>query len=164
MNALRQVHLNWLLKQGVSPSAVIDPTMIEVARGGRAWDGVFEHAEDGPEWLAFSEENDTVYWRPATGELATEWGNAFALGQDEIRNPGATALGSWLSIHASPLEWLQAGRRGIVVLRWEWAFDQLRDVARIAVSEELVETYLKAMVPPHMPEIGVIPRSKREAA
>jgi hypothetical protein len=160
---LRQVHINWLLKSGVSPEAMIHPTLIEVARGKRASDGIFEPSEDGPEWLAFTEAHDLVFWRPATGELATDRGIAFALGADAIGNPGVTALGGWLHLHATPLEWLQSGRQGIVVIHWRWAFDQLRDFERIAVAEELLDTYRKHMKP-RLPELGVIQRQTPEVA
>ena len=163
IGTLRQVHIDWLLKSGVSPEAMIHPTLIEVARGNRATDGIFEPSEVGQEWLVFAETDDIVFWRPATGELATDRGIAFALGSDAIGNPGVTALGGWLHIHANPLEWLQSGRRGIVVILWHWAFDQLRDVERIAVTEELLDTYRKHMKP-RLPELGVIRRQALEVA
>lgn len=160
---LRQVHIDWLIKRGVSPNAMINPTIIGVARGTRASDGLFEPDPNGSEWLVFAEETDTVLWRPATGEIATDNGSAFALGGDDIRNPGVTALGGWLSIHLSPLEWLRNERRGIFVIRWEWAHEQLRDVARIALPAELLNVYIKAMTP-RMPELAVIRQGKMEIA
>lgn len=162
-NTLRQIHISWLLKNGVPPEAMIHPHIIEVARGHRAPDGIFEPSEDGQDWLAFTEECDRVYWRPATAEIATGSGSAFALGSDDIRNPGVTALGGRLRIHATPLEWLQNNRRGIVVINWRWAFDQLRDVERITVPEDLLETYLKHMKP-RLPDLAVIPRQPQEVA
>ena len=162
--ALRQVHIDWLLKMGVSAETIILPDPIELVRGSRGQDGIFEHSPDGPEWFAFLEDGDMVYWRPKTGELATEHGAAFALGGDDIRNPGVTALGRWLYVRADPLEWLRSCRRGAVVIRWDWAFEQLRDVQRIAVPEDLVETYLQSMKPPRMPEIGVVPHVRKVLA
>ncbi|MCA3562349.1 MAG: hypothetical protein IOC82_15095 [Aestuariivirga sp.] len=153
---LRQVHIDWLLARGVSPEAIIKPTQLCLARGNRGADGVFEPDTQGPEWLLFAEQSDAVLWRPRTGEIATEWGVAFALGAEEIVNPGVTAFGGWLHIHASPLDWLRADRRGIVVLRWEWAFEQLRHVERIAVAESILGTYRKHMRP-RLPEIAVLP-------
>jgi hypothetical protein len=160
---LRQPHIDWLLQSGVPASAVVSPEPINYSRGTRARDGIFEYDPAGPEWFAIAEESDTIFWRPRTGEIATEWGAAFALGQDDIINPGVTALGGWLHVHADPLDWLRNRRRGIVVLRWEWAFEQLRDVARIAVAEDVLHTY-RAHMRPKLPELGVIPREKARAA
>jgi hypothetical protein len=153
---LRQVHIDWLIQNGVTPDSIIKPTVMELARGSKAADGVFEHGF-GLEWFAIPVDDDAVYWRPKTGEIATEFGTVFALGQEHVLNPGVTALGRWLHIHSSPLDWLREGRQGLFILRWEWAFEQLRDVARVAVPEGLVGRYERAMKPPHLPEIGVIP-------
>lgn len=158
-DTLRQAHINWLIKAGVPPAAIVTPTPINLARGTRANDGILDHAQDGPLWFAFEEEKDLIYWRPSTGEVATECGAAFALGQDNIMNPGVTALGSWLKVHASPLDWLRDSRRGIVVLKWHWTFEQLRDVQRIAVHEDVLQLYRKHMRP-KLPELGVIPRTE----
>lgn len=161
---LKQRHIDWLLQSSVPPEAIITPDPIDLARGTRGTDGIFEASADGVEWFAIHEANDTAMWRPKTGEVATECGAAFAIGADEIQNPGATALNGWLNIYADPLEWLINGRRGIVVLRWEWAREQLRDVPKIAVAEDLLGQYRRHMAP-RLPQVGVIPRnSVRRAA
>lgn len=156
--SLRQSHIDWLIAQGVPAIAIVMPYVVEIARGIRAADGIFEHDPLGALWFVFSEPNDTIFWNSKTGEVATDLGSAFALGQEEIANPGATSLGQWLHVHESPLDWLRASRRGIVVLRWEWAFEQLRDVERIAVPEALVSRYQKGMKP-KLPDVGVIPKA-----
>lgn len=153
--SLRQSHIDWLIAQGVPAIAIVMPYALEIARGIRAEDGIFEHDPVGTVWFVFNEPDDTIFWNPKTGEVATDLGRAFALGQDEIANPGATSLGQWLHVHESPLDWLRASRRGIVVLRWELAFEQLRDVERIAVPESLVSRYEKNMKP-KLPAVGVI--------
>jgi hypothetical protein len=156
--SLRQSHIDWLIAQGVPAIAIVMPYAVEIARGIRAADGIFEHDPLGTLWFVFNEPDDTICWDPKTGEVATDLGRAFALGQDEIANPGATSLGRWFHIHESPLDWLRAARQGIVVLRWEWAFEQLRDVERIAVPEGLVTRYQKSMKP-KLPDVGVIPKA-----
>jgi hypothetical protein len=163
LHSLRQAHLDWLTASGVEPEAIINPDIIEIAHGTRGADGIFEPAAHGPEWFAFQEENDRVLWRPRSGELATEHGRCFALGEVEIRNPGVTALRGWLQMHPDPLEWLRARRRGIVVIKWHWCFEQLRDVARISVHEDVLDLYRKHMRA-RLPQLGVIPSIKRAAA
>jgi hypothetical protein len=161
---LRQSHLDWLIDQGVRAMAIVSPVPVMLARGTRAPDGRFEPDDDGKVWFAFRERTDTVFWRPRTGEIAVDTGRCFAMGGDVIDNPGVTALGAWLRIFASPLEWLQANRSGIYVLpdRWVWCFEMLRDVERVAVSEEVLALYTRHMKP-RLPELAVIPKTKTEA-
>lgn len=161
---LRQREIDWFLSNGVKAKSLIEPSIIGLARGHSGPDGIFEDEESGATWFAFEEGADRVFWRPRTGELATEYGRAFALGEDDITNPGVTAFGAFLRIHGDPLEWLQDDRRGIVVLRWALAFDRLRDVDRVAVPDDLLSTYRKSMTP-GVPQVKVIPRgSERRAA
>jgi hypothetical protein len=153
----------WLLDQGV-PSPVLVPLAdLPLIRGFRGKDGWFDEDESGDGFLAFDEPDDTVFWCPKTGELATWHGRAFALGQDNIINAGTYAFDGYLATHADPLDWLRDGRRGIVVLNWRLAFDMLRDVPRIAVSEELLPTYRQHMKP-SLPELAVLASERRLAA
>ena len=149
----------WLLAHGISVTMVIWSTPIMSCRGERAKDGRFDENPDGPEWIAFEEIHDSVFWQPLTGEIATDTGRAFALGEELIDNPATTAFDQNLNIYAGPLEWLQCERRGIVVLNWKIAFDRLRDVTRVAVAEELLGTYKRCMRPLHMPKLFVLPGS-----
>ena len=139
------------------------PTSTWTATGICAEDGRFEEGEGRP-FLMFEEEYDFVFWQPRTGELATEMGRSFALGEELIDNPGTTALDQWLNIFADPLQWLQHERNGIVVLNWGDAFERLRDVTRIAVAETILSTYQKHMKPKHMPRLAVLPKSETRAA
>lgn len=159
-DTLKQVHIDWFLSRGVPAAAIVTPSPVFLARGVRGDDGILDHAPEGPLWFAFEEEQDITYWRPSTGEIATEFGAAFALGQENIWNPGVTALGGWLKVWTTPLDWLRDGRKGIVVLRWQSSFEQLRDVTRIAVDEDLLTTYRRHMKP-RLPELAIIPCSEK---
>jgi len=161
---LTQPAIDWLLSQGVSPRAIIKPTPIWAATGTRAEDGRFDEDPEGKQFLAFEEDHDLVFWQPRTDELATAEGRAFALGEKAIDNPGTTAFDRWLNIHANPLDWLRHGRDGVVVLRWEFAFDRLRYVDRIAVAEPLLTTYRRNMKPTNMPKLAVLPMAERIAS
>ena len=60
---------------------------------------------------------DICAWQPKTGEIATYFGRAVFLGdEDDIFNPATWFDGGDLLIHASPLEWLKADREGVVIL------------------------------------------------
>ncbi len=104
-----------------------------------------------------------MLWQPTTGEIMVDDRRIFALGEDLIDDPSATALDQWLHIFATPLDWLRAARRGIVVLRWDLAFDMLRDVDRIALSEQLLGTYKQSMRPRRLPKLGVIQEASAAA-
>lgn len=163
LEILHQTQIDWLVRQGVPPRAIIIPDSLMLARGRRARDGIFEPDDGGDFWLTWPQGDDRIFWRPKTGEIATEWGRTFAIGEDVVDNPGTTALGSWLKIYADPLSWLRANRNGLVVLRWEWAFEWLRDVQRIAVAEEVLPLYKRHMRP-RLPELAVIVNKEAAAA
>ena len=159
---LNWAQAQWLLSKGVPPSAMFRPTPIMTCRGRVAVDGRFDEDPEGRRWLIFEENHDWAFWQPITGEIATETGRSFAFGEDLIHNPATTAFDQYLNIYANPHEWLQNERRGIVVFRWQFAFDRLRDVPRIAVSETLLSNYRRHMRPLHMPKLAVVPRPKRQ--
>jgi hypothetical protein len=78
-------------------------------------------AQDGDEVV------DLVAWQPSTGTVASWLNVAFALGEiDQITNPATYFDGGALHIHETPLQWLQAGCEGIVVMKPEYAAAHLR--------------------------------------
>lgn len=156
LSSLTQKEIDSFEAQGVTSAALLQSHPIGIAHGYRDKLGYFEFDPSGPRWFAFPEAGDVVFWCPETGELAWDWGTVFALGQDAIRNPGSTAFGQSLPVHADPLSWLRANRIGIVVLRWEWAFEQLRDVPRLAVDERVIRTYRRNMHARFLPVVTVI--------
>ena len=107
--------------------------------------------------LAFYEplSDDVVLWRLETGEMSSLHGRAFALGEENILNAGTYSLDRRLMVYDNPLQWLQNEGRGIVPLRWDMAFNWLRDAPRVAVMESLLPAYRKAMKP-SMPELAVL--------
>lgn len=152
---LSQADLDWLIREGVSTAAMVQPSAMMIATGSMAADRLFEHDEDGERWLAFEEAEDFVFWQPRRGTIATYANRAFALGEDAIDNPGTYAFDCALNIFASPLDWLRVRRDGIVVLDWNRAFDRLRDAPRIAIAEPLLPLYRRHMKPARMPEVSV---------
>lgn len=140
----------WLRDQGVLAQTLVDLTRIRIVDGALAfYEGVSE---------------DVVFWHPRTGELTSWAGRAFALGEDNIFNPGTYAFDNHLVVHSGPLEWLRDRGRGIVVLRWELAFDMLRDATRIAVTEQLLPTFQQHMKPRRLPELAVLANEQGLAA
>jgi hypothetical protein len=162
-----QGELDRLVQAGVSILALARPEPVMVARGTIAHDGLFEPHPHGDRWFAVAvpEADDIVFWLMESGAIATWSRRAFALGEMTTHQAMTYAFDNALNIFADPLEWLQAGRDGIVVLpgRWPLAFDRLRDAPRIAVAEEILHLYRKHMKPARMPKLLVIPARKRAA-
>ena len=125
----------YLLELGISPWDIIQPEPLSVAIGRQAEGGFFDHqTPDDPKmasWLAiqasYLEFVDVVYAQPTTGEFACEYGRAWALGQDILENPGATALNQAIRVFPGVISWLRGGRQGLVIIRYEQLFDRLRD-------------------------------------
>jgi hypothetical protein len=169
VKALAQPTIDWLMDKGVSPKAMIqawsgNSCPIMATRGERGADARFDPDPHGKNWFVFEEEKDLVLWHQKNGELATNEGRSFALGEEMVDNPATTAFDQYLNIYVDPLEWLQCGRDGIVVLQWTFAFDRLRDVTRIAVAQPLLATYRKSMHPARMPKLAVLPVAERLSA
>lgn len=155
---------SWLLSKGIAASLLVEFTEARVVRGVSTTDGRLDLDPDGDSFIAFPEDEDFVFWSPVSGKLATWNGRCFALGADNIMSTVTYAFDNYLTVHPCPIAWLRDQCRGIVVLNWNLAFDMLRDVPRIAVSERLLPTYRQHMKPRRLPELAVIARNKRQVA
>jgi len=153
---LNQQEIDWFVARGISAIDIVSPDPIQVVHGHSCPEGYLNLDTEGPRWFAIPQPKGGVFWRPEAGALASEWGNVFALGEELIFNPGTTALGQSLPIYADPLSWLRHSRFGLVVLKWQLAFDQLRDVSRVAVDERVIRLYRRHMRPPSMPVVSIM--------
>lgn len=160
---LAKQDLDWLLSAGVPIPTIVRPSIIKVATGIRAHDGLFEPEPAGERWLVVETDEDSVFWNPRKNTFATDFGHAFALGEEMISAAATYSFDCSLNIFAHPLDWLRGKRDGLVVLpdQWHHAFDRLRDAPRIALAESLLPLYRRYMRPVHMPELFVM-TSKRE--
>ncbi|PBC00942.1 hypothetical protein CK220_28590 [Mesorhizobium sp. WSM3860] len=161
---INEQQFDWLLSQGVSVPTIVRPSMIKAATGTKAPDGLFEPTPAGASWLVVETEQDLVFWNPKTNVFATDFGNAFALGEEMIGAAATYSFDCALNIYSHPMDWLRAKRDGIVVLPDQWyrAFDRLRDAPRIALAESLLPIYRRHMRPARLPELFVM-TSNREA-
>ncbi len=167
---ISQPMIDHLLDRGVEPLALGSGANwpLKVANGLCASDGWFDAEDFGPACYAVPIDDgdgvvDVGFWDPQTGGTARLLKCAFALGEEQIRNPGTYSLGGHLKIHASPLDWLRSGRDGIFVLDWSLAFNRLRHWPRVAIDARLLPTYRAAMQPPHLPELFVFSDDKEAA-
>ncbi len=160
---LNQAQIDWLLRNDVMVEAMIRPEPLRLARG-RAVNRLFRHEPDGAAWLAIAEGRDVVYWQPRTREIATETGATFALGQDAIDLPETYAFDCYLNVFADPLEWLQAGREGVVVLDWSKAWERFHAAPRLALASPVIIAYRRHFKPPNGPEVVELKVTRRAAA
>lgn len=125
----------WLVDQGVDPDALIQPGPIRAASVTFFRDA-FDFDADGQRALLFLEERDAIAWQPTRGLLRPWRGVAFALNEEAIFNPGTYFAGGALRVHATPLEWLQAGREGIVIVQHRYDYAMLRHAPRLSFQTE----------------------------
>ena len=136
---IQQHVIDWLVAQDVPPLALGSGDNEPLKQADNGEIAILISAESGP--------LDVALWSARSGTAEALRGAAWAIGQDTALNPDVTALGGSLRIHKTPLQWLQANRRGIVILRWEGAFDGLRFVERVSLSKSLAPAYRQAMRP-----------------
>lgn len=158
---LRQAQIDRLLRAGVTIQTLMWPTLVTATRGQRGQDGRFDYdPRQRPDWLAFEEDEDFVFcpFRQLADDeppFATVMGRSFALGEANIDNAGTYCFDGWLSVWPTPLAWLKAGRRGIVIVDWSRMFDRLRDAPRIlGETVRLAEKIDTLMHPARLPVIG----------
>ena len=167
LEGLPQSRLDWLLKAEKIPIATLmAPSLVTATRGVAAHDGRFDyHPRRPPDWLAFEEEEDFVFWLPGQSHtFATAEGRAFALGEANITNSGTYCFDGWLQVFPEPLAWLKAARKGIVIVDWQRVFERLRDVPRIlAATYELGDKIDTLMHPARLPAIAVREKKRTRA-
>lgn len=141
---LSEGSLNSLRDRGVPPPALeFDPVakhfkimMASVVWAGTRFDiDILGDAEKAiiiacrDEWGEF---NDLCAWSPTSGQIASWLGVACIIGQESLSSQRGKDEKLWL--HPSPLDWLQHGRTGVVVIDYEAARTVLADVGPIAVK------------------------------
>jgi hypothetical protein len=151
--------LRWLRGQGVSRSAILCPWPIGAANV--KFDGdAFALDPNGERVLTFLVEDDgevidIAAWQPQTGQLASWLGVAFAFDQETIFNPATYFAGGALRVHETPLQWLQAEREGIVIVRPDLAHAYLANCQRLAFSEVRFAQIVKAWLQPSKPTVEI---------
>ncbi len=136
---------SWLLRQGVPSSALVHPETPRRASVVFHTDQpLFDFAEDTGDdkcealvVLArddMGEPADLVAWSCRLQKLAGLFGSMSMLGADDVLAPRLNAELA-LPIHRTALEWLQAGREGVVFLAPERAVIELRDFGPFVVED-----------------------------
>jgi len=136
---ISQEKIDWLLAHDVPPLALGSGNNPPLKRSDAGIVILIEDEAGAIDCATWSLQNG--------GEITLLTCAAFALGEEQISNPGAYSFDGSLRIHETPLQWLQADRSGIVVVDWRKAFDRLRHVPKLTVPESLLRTYRQAMKP-----------------
>jgi prepilin-type processing-associated H-X9-DG protein len=153
LDLLSDIEIGWLLDQGVSPTAMLEPTLIYAANVVFLDGHTFDFDSGGIRALVLKEANDLVAWNPKRKILATWRSSAFALGEDAIWNPASYFMGTALRVHESALEWLQADRDGIVILKPDLTAAYLGHVPRLSFADPLHAQRVKRWCQPPTPSI-----------
>ena len=156
-----ELEAQWLLSQGVSNRAMLQPETIRAGSVRFLDGGAFEFAEDGDRALVFrvvefGDEVDRVAWSRKQNKLATWRGVAFALGQEAIWNPATHFMDGVLEVHRTPLDWLMADREGICVVQPRLAYSQLGHVERLLCPDEAHARELERWLQPPKPRAEIL--------
>jgi hypothetical protein len=134
----------WLARQGVTTKAMHDPEPVRAAQV--VWTHpdrleLAQHLASQPAVRAMlflvtdaGEAVDLVAWQPRTGQLGSWRGYAWGLGQEEAFCPRITDHDG-LHVWRTPLQWLQAGRRGLAILRPRVAAELLADAGPLIAMD-----------------------------
>lgn len=125
----------------------------------------FEPDLDGKLVITFRAEDrgevtDLVAWDLVTGLLASWRGQAFCLGDvDDVLNTGTYFAGGALWVHETPLNWLLAERRGIVIVRRDLCHAYLARAPRLAFSTVEFAVKVRRWIQPPQPTAKLFVRA-----
>ena len=153
--------LLWLLDQEIDAEAMGNPWPIRIANV--EWlDNAFDFSDEGDPTIIFRAEDhgdvtDLCGWSPRSHKLASWQGSAFCIGDlDQAFNPATYYADGALRIHRSPLEWLVANREGIVIVREELTYANLRHCPRLAFSDAVHAKRVRRWMEPPKPQASFL--------
>ena len=82
-------------------------------------------------WDTLGDAHDICAWQPATSKIATWFGRAALLGEDNLDAP---QVDGGLQVHPSALDWFRAKRYGVVILNRQRAAPMLRHAGTLLAS------------------------------
>jgi hypothetical protein len=124
----------YLHKSGVSIYTMTHPWILGAERVRFLDGGTFDFDQTGERALIFRAEEqslttDIIAWSARNEQLASWRGTAFCLG-DLYQ-----IWGSPVRIHRTPLQWLQHGREGVVIVDWTMAAAYLRNAESLLFED-----------------------------
>jgi hypothetical protein len=106
---------------------------------------------------------DVIAWAPKQKCLATWLGRAWALGEEQAFTPRMSEHQA-LPVWRSPINWLQAGRKGVCLVRPKAAIHYLCDAGPLLAEDAIHGAELKQLLTRPAPRIIVPASSTRKAA
>ena len=160
------LEIAWLLKQGISETAMISPTVIRAANVTLLDGNTFDFDAKGIRAFLFKELDcdDLIAWNPKRDALATWRGDAFALGQESVFNPATYFDCSALRVHRTPLEWLKADREGIVIVKPQLTYAYLYHARRLSFADPVYAQQVKRWLQPPKPTAELLIEVSAELA
>ena len=158
--------LLWLLDQGIDENALWPISGATVCFDA----GTFDLDDSGERALIFraddrGEVTDLIAWQPHTGTVASWRAQAFCLGDvDDIFNPATYFAGDALRVHATPLDWLLADRKGIVIVQPELAPAYLSHCQRIRCSNAAHARHVQKWILSQQPSAEILVEVEEGAA
>jgi hypothetical protein len=159
---LTQEEINSFVQLGIPGLALVKPLCLAAADVSFGIRGRFEFESEANDKLvsamiipAIGHGGliDLIAWLPKSGALASWLGAAFCLGDE--RQIDGPYLGDPLQVWRSPVSWLKAERRGIVIVEKSRASDRLRDVPELLCEDPDHAHALRGVVssPPIVPRV-----------
>jgi hypothetical protein len=145
LSLLIRDEIDHLVQQGVPTSALSHPMPLRAADIVWVAEGRFEFPNYLPcdalrecALLFLVEDSggaplDIVAWAPSTDRIGSWLGYAWGLGEETIYAPRLECVA--LPVWRSPLDWLRANRRGVVLLKPQLAAQFLRDVGPLMAED-----------------------------
>jgi hypothetical protein len=163
----------WLMRQGVSDLAIHTSEPVRAARVVWTDPDRFEfeqHLPDGAQasrGLLFlvtdaGKAVDLIAWQPRTGQIGSWRGYAWGLGQEETFCPRITDHDG-LHVWRTPLQWLQAGRGGVVIFRPRLAAELLADAGPLIAMDIAHGQELRQALQRPGPRILISAQARRAA-
>ena len=145
-----------LFSEGIRAQAVAYPWPVQAARVRFNRDGSFDRDPDGEWALTFmvTDHGQAIDIAACSAQFGTWLGRGFALGQEQIHAAHSYAFGG-LRVHRTPLGWLKAERKGIVILQPKLAYAYLAHVAHLEAEDDDHAAELRRIVSPPRPEVRI---------
>lgn len=162
--------IRWLLSHGVRIEDITTPIAIRASRVTFQPDGRYRKCPgtgdfalilpvpaDPVTMITDLGVLDLIAWSPKSGRIATRLGIAFALGEEQIDVDGLGNSVLPIPVHRDPLDWLRAGRRGLVISDWNLATLALRDLV-LEAEDAAHDQELVRRLTPVPPTILIVDR------
>jgi hypothetical protein len=169
--SLDQSLLDFFIREGVSIEALTRPYMVAADTVTFNPDGTYDRGPDGrltaviiPVLGIRGRVIDLCAWRHGSGRLGTWLGHAFALGEGQIHQAATYAFDRGLVVHRTPLGWLRAGRRGIVIIDEPRAYERLAHVPRLEPEDARHAAEIRRLLTPPKPSVTILPRTASRRA